>query len=175
MARSKQHERLKTKEAGKSGKKEVALSGGKRLDVKKKDTAIEIERSGNTDKAAQRLKTSKAPKNKLIVPQKDMDKAAESMKPRRSKPLWFRLSLSIRSVKTSGFLHAPIVFIISSLIIFHKRTVLPISGAIDKSVLYRIVMYIIDMLPIIILVSDFMIPKTILPDPAGFQLPSRPV
>lgn len=79
------HKRAQSKAAGKGGKKEVKLKGGKRLDaITKSGTKVtEIERSGNTkmlEKAAQRLKARRSKEKVLQVPQKDMSKAAQAMK-----------------------------------------------------------------------------------------------
>ena len=83
MAESQSHKRAKSRAAGKSGKTETPLKGGRRLDAQSKNKATEVERSGNKarlEKAAQRLKDSGKPQKVLQVPQKDTDKAAEAMK-----------------------------------------------------------------------------------------------
>ena len=83
MAESQSHNRAKSKAAGKSGKTEVQIKGGRRLDAQSKTKATEIERSGNKARlgaAAQRLKDSRKPQKVLQVPQNDMDKAVEAMK-----------------------------------------------------------------------------------------------
>ena len=83
MAESNAHKRAKSKAAGKSGKTEAPLKGGRRLDAQTKNRATEIERSGKKQKlvkAAQRLKDSKKPQKVLQVPQKDMPEAIEAMK-----------------------------------------------------------------------------------------------
>ncbi len=83
MAESNAHRRAKSKAAGKSGKTEAPLKGGRRLDAQTKNRATEIERSGEKQKlvkAAQRLKDSKKPQKVLQVPQKDMPEAIEAMK-----------------------------------------------------------------------------------------------
>ena len=85
MAESQSHNRAKLKAAGKSGRKETPLKGGRRLDAQTKKRATEVERSGAKAKledAAQRLKDSRKPQKVLQVPQKDMPKAAEAMKAR---------------------------------------------------------------------------------------------
>jgi len=77
------HKRLKNKLAGKQGETEVPLPGGQRLDAANKDTAFEVENSGNPDLiklALQRLNKSKKRKKVLAVPQKDFDKGIEVMK-----------------------------------------------------------------------------------------------
>ena len=83
------HRKLVNKEAGLRGKTEVMLPSGKRLDVKKGGTGIEIERSGSPRKiseAAARLKEAKktglVEKVKLKVPHKDLPEAAKAMKRR---------------------------------------------------------------------------------------------
>jgi len=83
MAESKSHKNAKSKAAGKSGKTEVPLSRGRRLDAATPKKATEIERGGSNsalEKAARRLKASGKPQKVLQVPQKDMDKAAEAMR-----------------------------------------------------------------------------------------------
>jgi len=82
MAESESHKRAKNKAAGKKGETEVPLPGGGRLDAKTEKTATEVERSGSNaglKKAAQRLKDSGKPRRVLVVPQKDMPKAAKAM------------------------------------------------------------------------------------------------
>ncbi|MBF0379837.1 MAG: hypothetical protein HQL69_02400 [Magnetococcales bacterium] len=83
MSESSSHKRAKRAAAGKSGKTEVPLSGGRRLDAATKRRATEVERSGSSDgleKAAKRLKDSKKPQKILQVPQNDMKKAAQAMR-----------------------------------------------------------------------------------------------
>lgn len=85
IVETKSHKRAKAKAAGKGGKTEKKLPGGKRLDAitKGDGTATEVERSGTTqglNRAAQRLKKSGARQKVLQVPQKDMDNAAAAMK-----------------------------------------------------------------------------------------------
>ena len=83
MAESKSHKRAKRKAAGKSGKTEVPLKGGGRLDARTKITATEIERSGTLrglEAAARRLKRSRKRQKVLVVPQRDMDNAVAAMK-----------------------------------------------------------------------------------------------
>ena len=85
MAETQSHKKAKGKAAGRSGRKEVPIRGGRRLDVlsSKGKTATEIERSGNTKSikaAALRLKASRAPRKFLQVPQKDMSKAGQAMR-----------------------------------------------------------------------------------------------
>ena len=85
MAESISHKAAKRRAAGKSGKTEVPLTGGRRLDAltKSRGRATEVERSGNQrslETAAKRLKSSGASQKVLQVPQKDMDKASEAMR-----------------------------------------------------------------------------------------------
>ncbi len=80
MPESEAHKRAKAKAAGKAGKQEVPLRGGKKLDAATKDTAIEVERSGNVKAAARRLKTSGKAKKVLQVPSKDMAKARAALR-----------------------------------------------------------------------------------------------
>ena len=85
MTESQSHKRAKRKAAGKSGRTEVPLKGGQRLDAKTKSgkTATEVERSGSAaglDKAAVRLKKTRSKQKVLQVPQKDMAKAAAAMR-----------------------------------------------------------------------------------------------
>ena len=83
MSETKSHKRAKRKAAGKSGKTEVPLKGGGRLDAASRRRATEVERSGDPEKlhlAAKRLKRSRKPQKVLQVPQKDMTKAVAAMK-----------------------------------------------------------------------------------------------
>ncbi len=80
MPESKAHKRAKAKAAGKAGKQEVPLRGSKKLDAARKDSAIEVERSGNVKAAARRLKISGKPKMVMQVPLKDMAKARAAMR-----------------------------------------------------------------------------------------------
>ena len=76
------HKRIKSEMAGKTGKKEVVLRDGKRLDVATKHKAVEIERGGHSRlvKAAQRLKTSRRSQKVLVVPQNKMSGARKAMR-----------------------------------------------------------------------------------------------
>lgn len=76
------HKRMKSKVAGKTGRKEVAIKGGRRLDVATKYKAAEIEQGGPSqlEKAAQRLKSSRRSQKVLIVPSTSMSKAREAMR-----------------------------------------------------------------------------------------------
>ena len=85
MTESQSHKRAKRKAAGRSGRTEVPVKGGQRLDAKTKSgkTATEVERSGTASglgKAAVRLKKSRSIWKVLQVPQKDMSKATAAMR-----------------------------------------------------------------------------------------------
>ena len=83
MAKSPSHKRAQAKAAGKAGRTEVPLKGNRRLDARTRKRATEVERSGNPSRleaAAQRLRDSRAPQKVLLVPQKDMTRAAAAMK-----------------------------------------------------------------------------------------------
>ncbi len=83
MTESTAHKRAKAKAAGRSGTKEKAISGGRRLDATSRKKATEVERSGSKDsliKAARRLRDSGRSQKVLQVPQPDMHKAAEAMR-----------------------------------------------------------------------------------------------
>lgn len=85
MPESTSHRHSKKKAAGRQGRTEVRLRGNKRLDALTKGggRATEIERSGSPTRlsaAASRLKTSRAPKKVLQVPQNDMGKAVRAMR-----------------------------------------------------------------------------------------------
>ncbi len=80
MPKSEAHKRAKAKAAGKAGKQKVPLRGGKKLDAARKDTAIEVVRSGRLEAAARRLKISGKAKMVLQVPLKDMAKAREALR-----------------------------------------------------------------------------------------------
>ncbi len=80
MPKSEAHKRAKAKAAGKAGKQKVPLRGGKKLDATRKDTAIEVVRSGRLKAAARRLKISGKAKMVLQVPLKDMAKAREALR-----------------------------------------------------------------------------------------------
>ncbi len=69
MPESEAHKRAKAKAAGTAGKRAA-----------RKDTAIEVERSGKLKSAARRLKNSGKAKKVLQVPLKDMAKAREALR-----------------------------------------------------------------------------------------------
>ena len=77
---SKTHKQLKNKLAGKKGTTEKKIAGNKRLDVKIKNKAIEIEKSGNIKKALQRLKGQKNAKKELRVTNYQLDNVKEIAK-----------------------------------------------------------------------------------------------
>lgn len=85
MARKSTHERMKAKMAGKTGKKEVAIKGGMRLDVMTRHKAVEIQTGKNISisslkKAATRLERSGKPQKVLVVPATSMKSAREAMR-----------------------------------------------------------------------------------------------
>lgn len=83
MSESESHRRAKAKAAGRAGRTEKPLPGGRRLDAESPGRATEVERSGSPAglrKAAQRLKASGKSQKVLQVPQKDMAKAAQAMR-----------------------------------------------------------------------------------------------
>ena len=85
MSETPAHRRAKNRAAGRGGKTEVPLRGGKRLDALTKGggRATEVERSGTAAgllKAAKRLNQSGAKQKVLQVPQKDMPKATVAMR-----------------------------------------------------------------------------------------------
>jgi hypothetical protein len=78
MTESRSHKKGKT-----GAKKEVSISGGRRLDSIRGNTAIEVERSGTTqgiNKALSRLTTQKNKSKLLKVHQNDMEKAVDLAK-----------------------------------------------------------------------------------------------
>ncbi len=80
MPKSEAHKRAKAKAAGKAGKQKVPPRGGKKLAAARKDTAIEVVRSGRLKAAARRLKISGKARKVLQVPLKDMAKAREALR-----------------------------------------------------------------------------------------------
>lgn len=85
MAESDSHKKAKSKAAGKTGQTEVPLPGNRRLDALTAGGghATEVEKSGDPallEKAARRLKASKAPQKTLKVPHADIDVAADAMR-----------------------------------------------------------------------------------------------
>lgn len=83
VAEKRAHKEAKRREAGKSGKVEVPLRSGKRLDAVTQRRAIEVERSGSPTRlthAAQKLKASGGRQHVLVVPQQHMAKAREAMR-----------------------------------------------------------------------------------------------
>ena len=76
MAESRSHKRGK----GNAARKEVPISGGRRLDAIRGTAAIEVERGGTPkkmDQALSRLKTQPNKQKILRVPQPDMGLAVE--------------------------------------------------------------------------------------------------
>ena len=83
MAESNSHKRAKRKAAGRN---EVRLPSGRWLDSRSPRRATEVERSGDSrllERAASRLKESRASQKVLQVPQKDMARAAAAMRKKR--------------------------------------------------------------------------------------------
>ena len=83
MAESRSHKEAKSRAAGARGRTEVKLRSGKQLDARTAKRATEVERSGDPgklEKAAQRLKESRAPQKVLQVPQPDIDVATAAMR-----------------------------------------------------------------------------------------------
>jgi len=83
MAESKAHQKAKRQAAGASGATECPLGDGRRLDACTERRATEVERSGSYDRlvaAAERLADSGRPQRILMVPQWDMDAAADAMR-----------------------------------------------------------------------------------------------
>lgn len=83
MAEKPTHKRVKTREAGKTGRTEVTVRGGGRLDAATQRRAIEVETSGSPARlrhATQKLKASGRPQHVLVVPERDMPKAREAMR-----------------------------------------------------------------------------------------------
>lgn len=83
MSESTSHKRAKARAAGRSGRTEVPIKGGRRLDAKTNKRATEVERSSTANglrKAAHRLKITPSSQKVLQVPEKDMAKAADAMR-----------------------------------------------------------------------------------------------
>ncbi len=75
MAESRSHKKGKT-----GARKEVPISGGRKLDSIRGNTAIEVERGGNKqsiNKALSRLSTQSNKSKLLKVPQKDIEMAVD--------------------------------------------------------------------------------------------------
>lgn len=79
------HKRAKAQAAGKTGRKEVRIKAGRRVDAMTKNKATEIERGEpkQLEKAARRLKASGKPQKVLTVPTPSMPKAREAMRKAR--------------------------------------------------------------------------------------------
>ena len=82
MPEKSSHKRAKAEAAGKSGKKEVRIEGGRRVDAMTKSKATEVERGGpkQLEKAARRLKASGKPHKVMRVPTPSMPKARTAMR-----------------------------------------------------------------------------------------------
>lgn len=75
-----QHTRITRRLAGPKGKREVPIPGRRRLDVKKGNLALEVERSSNPQRIRQaisRLRSQPNARKELRVPQNNLDKATE--------------------------------------------------------------------------------------------------
>ena len=75
-----QHTRTTRRLAGPKGKREVPIPGRRRLDVKKGNLALEVERSSNPQRIRQaisRLRSQPNARKELRVPQNNLDKATE--------------------------------------------------------------------------------------------------
>ncbi len=78
-----QHARITRRLAGRGGKREVPIKGGGRLDVRKPNLAMEVERSpspARIRKAISRLRTQPGVRHELRVPQRNLDTAVEVAK-----------------------------------------------------------------------------------------------
>ena len=83
MPESKTHKRVKSKAAGTSGKTEVKLKSGRRVDAMTAVRAVEVQTSATPAalrQAARRLKETRKPQKVLIVYAKDMEKARSAMR-----------------------------------------------------------------------------------------------
>ena len=83
MPEGQAHKRAKSKAAGKTGRTEVMIKGGRRLDAMTRKRAIEVETSGapaRLTQAARRLRASGKPYHTLVVPQRDFPKARQAMR-----------------------------------------------------------------------------------------------
>lgn len=99
------HKRIQGRVAGRTGRQEVPIRGGRRLDVKRGHRATEIERSGTRagiQKSLSRLKSQKGVKRELLVPQKDLDKAKELARKKDMSVLIQNLSRSRRRIVKKG-------------------------------------------------------------------------
>jgi len=85
LSETNSHKKAKLRAAGRGGRTEVPISGGRRLDALTKNggRATEVERGGTAkrlSKAISRLKASGAKQKVLQVPQKDMSLARSKMR-----------------------------------------------------------------------------------------------
>ncbi len=84
MPESSKHRRIKGTEAGKSGKTETPLPGGKILDARTARKAVEVQTTVTPQellKAAKRLRASGRPQKVLVVPKpKHVGEAAKAMR-----------------------------------------------------------------------------------------------
>jgi len=83
VKKQQRHTKITRKVAGPRGQTEVPIPGRRRLDVKKPNVAIEIERSADPARiraALGRLRTQRNAPKQLRVPQPNLDRAAEIAK-----------------------------------------------------------------------------------------------
>jgi hypothetical protein len=83
MAEKPTHKPAKARAGGSSGKTEVTIKSGRRLDATTRACAIEVETSGSPQRlrqAAQRLRASGKKQRVLVVPQRDMANARDAMR-----------------------------------------------------------------------------------------------
>jgi hypothetical protein len=83
MAVKEAHRRAQRKAAGTTGKIEVPISRGRRLDAATRARAVEVETTGKPDRlrsAAQRLKASGRRQHILVVPHRDISKGRQAMR-----------------------------------------------------------------------------------------------
>ena len=95
MPESRTHKKGK----GNAARQEVSISGGRRLDAIRGNSAIEVERGGTTqaiNKALSRLKTQTNKSKILRVPQDDMDMATELARKKNMKVTVTNLSKTKR-------------------------------------------------------------------------------
>ncbi len=78
-----QHTRITRRLAGPKGRREVPIPGRRRLDIKKGNLALEVERSSNPQRIRQaigRLRSQPNARKELRVPQNNLNKATEIAK-----------------------------------------------------------------------------------------------
>ena len=102
MGEKSSHKATKQKAAGKSGKTEIRIKGGRRIDAETKNKATEVERGGpaRLKAAARRLKDSGKRQKVLAVPQQKMGEARKAMQA-------VGVSGTVRNLKGSKRLSVP--------------------------------------------------------------------